>query len=67
MVVNGVPVRKDRHVEPVAAMALDILESIKELKDPTSGTPLTVTIGKWVFKFPYAIQGLVSGNQQIAK
>jgi len=45
MVVNGVPVRKDRHVEPVAAMALDILESIKELKDPTSGTPLTVTIG----------------------
>lgn len=45
MVVNGIPVRKDRHVEPVAAMALDILESVKELKDPTSGTPLTVTIG----------------------
>lgn len=46
MVVNGVPVRKDRHVEPVAAMALDILDSVKELKDPTSGTPLTVSIGK---------------------
>lgn len=46
MVVNGIPVRKDRHVEPVAAMALDIMESVKELKDPTSGTPLTVTIGK---------------------
>ncbi|KAL9979703.1 hypothetical protein ACROYT_G017405 [Oculina patagonica] len=45
MVVNGVPVRKDRHVEPVAAMALDILDSVKELKDPTSGTSLTVSIG----------------------
>lgn len=46
MVVNGVPVRKDRHVEPVAAMSLDILDSVKELKDPNSGTSLTVSIGK---------------------
>lgn len=45
MVVNGVPVRKDRHVEPVVAMALDILDSVKELKHPTSEDPLTVTIG----------------------
>ena len=59
MVVNGVPIRKDRHVEPVAAMALDILESVKELKDPTSGTPLTVTIGKRVFIQVYHAQGLV--------
>lgn len=58
MVVNGVPVRKDRHVEPVAAMALDILESVKELKDPTSETPLTVTIGTRVFIQVYHTQGL---------
>ncbi|XP_068724019.1 soluble guanylate cyclase 88E-like [Montipora capricornis] len=45
MVVNGVPVRKDHHVEPVAAMALDILESMDELKDPSTGKPLTITIG----------------------
>ena len=64
MVVNGVPIRKDRHVEPVAAMALDILESVKELKDPTSGTPLTVTIGKRAFIQVYHTQGLVLGSQQ---
>ncbi|XP_022801702.1 soluble guanylate cyclase 88E-like isoform X2 [Stylophora pistillata] len=45
MVVNGVPVRKDRHVEPVAAMALDILDSVRELKHPTSKKSLTVSIG----------------------
>ena len=49
MVVNGVPVRKDHHVEPVAAMALDILESMDELKDPSTGKPLTITIGKLLF------------------
>ena len=65
MVVNGVPVRKDRHVEPVAAMALDILESVKELKDPTSGTPLTVTIGKCVFIQVYHTQGLMTRNQRV--
>lgn len=48
MVVNGVPVRKDRHVEPVASMALDILGSVKELRDPTTGTSLTVSIGTCV-------------------
>lgn len=47
MVVNGVPVRKDQHVQPVAAMALDILHSVKELKDPSTGDSLTVTIGRW--------------------
>lgn len=47
MVVNGVPVRKDKHVEPVAAMALDILKSVKELTDPSTGKTLTVTIGGW--------------------
>ena len=46
MVVNGIPVRKDQHVEPVAAMALDILQIVNELKDPCSGEPLTVTIGR---------------------
>lgn len=45
MVVNGVPVRKDRHVEPVAAMALDILDSVRELRHPTSKMLLTVSIG----------------------
>ena len=45
MVVNGVPVRKDRHVEPVAAMALDILDSVRELRHPTSKRLLTVSIG----------------------
>lgn len=46
MVVNGVPVRKDRHVEPVAAMALDILDSVRELRHPTSKRLLTVSIGE---------------------
>ena len=48
--VNGIPVRKDRHVEPVAAMALDILQSVKELRDPSTGEQLTVTIGEQVLK-----------------
>lgn len=48
MVVNGVPVRKDHHTESVAAMALDILQSVKELKDPSTEEQLTVTIGERV-------------------
>lgn len=45
MVVNGIPVRKEQHTEPVAAMALDIVQSMDDLKDPSTGGPLTITIG----------------------
>lgn len=45
MVVNGIPVRKKQHTEPVAAMALDIVQSMDDLKDPSTGGPLTITIG----------------------
>ncbi|XP_074617488.1 soluble guanylate cyclase 88E-like isoform X2 [Acropora palmata] len=45
MVVSGIPVRKEQHAEPVAAMALDILQSMDDLKDPSTGGPLTITIG----------------------
>lgn len=49
MVVNGIPVRKEQHAEPVAAMALDIVQSMDDLKDPSTGEPLTITIGKATF------------------
>lgn len=49
MVVNGIPERKEQHAEPVAAMALDIVQSMDDLRDPSTGGPLTVTIGKAMF------------------
>lgn len=49
MVVNGIPVRKEQHTEPVAAMALDIVQSMDDLKDPSTGGPLTITIGEATF------------------
>ena len=37
--------RQTRHAEPMAAMALDMKEAVKKLKDPSNNNALTVTIG----------------------
>ena len=46
MTVSGAPVKKARHAEPISAMALDMLEAVKQLKNPANDKPMTVTIGK---------------------
>ena len=46
MAVSGVPVRKDRHAEPMAGMALDMLSAVQKVKDPITKKAMTVTIGK---------------------
>ncbi|KAJ7380855.1 hypothetical protein OS493_007248 [Desmophyllum pertusum] len=45
MTVSGAPVKKARHAEPISAMALDMLEAVKQLKNPANDKPMTVTIG----------------------
>ena len=45
MAVSGAPVRKENHTEPMAAMALDMIDSTKAIKDPSTDTPVTITIG----------------------
>ena len=46
MVVNGAPVRKDLHTEPMADMALDMADAVKDLKDPSTGKKITISTGE---------------------
>ncbi|KAK3701097.1 hypothetical protein QZH41_015883, partial [Actinostola sp. cb2023] len=45
MAVSGVPTRKKCHIEPMAAMALDMLSAVQKVKDPITKKAMTVTIG----------------------
>ena len=46
MAVSGVPEKKINHAEPMAAMALDMMETMKDVRDPATNVPLTLSIGK---------------------
>jgi hypothetical protein len=46
MAVSGAPARTVRHAEPMAAMALDMLNAVQRVKDPITKRAMTVTIGK---------------------
>lgn len=46
MAVSGAPVRKMRHAEPMAAMAIDMIESMDKFKLDSHQKTLTITIGK---------------------
>lgn len=37
MVVSGAPEKQDNHAEKVCNMALDMVEAITDLKDPSTG------------------------------
>lgn len=37
MVVSGAPEKEDNHAEKVCDMALDMVEAITDLKDPSTG------------------------------
>ncbi|XP_032237321.1 soluble guanylate cyclase 89Db isoform X1 [Nematostella vectensis] len=45
MAVSGAPVPKARHAEPMAAMALDMIDAMDEIKKFCSNALLTITIG----------------------
>ncbi|KXJ05236.1 Soluble guanylate cyclase 88E [Exaiptasia diaphana] len=45
MAVSGAPVRKKRHAEPMAAMALDMIKSMAQFKKDCGRDSLTITIG----------------------
>lgn len=45
MVVSGAPVKDLNHAEKVCDMALDMVEAITDLKDPSSGTHLRIRVG----------------------
>ena len=46
MTVSGAPVKKMRHAESISAMALDMLEAVKHIKNPANNKPMTVSMGK---------------------
>lgn len=42
MVVSGAPEKKESHAERVCDMALDMVEAITDLKDPSTGTLIII-------------------------
>ena len=55
MTVSGAPVKNMRHAEAASAMALDILEGVKLIKNPANKNPMTVSIGKQSTKCTFTI------------
>ncbi|XP_055544527.1 soluble guanylate cyclase 88E [Wyeomyia smithii] len=45
MVVSGAPEKEQNHAEKVCDMALDMIEAITDLKDPSTGTHLRIRVG----------------------
>ncbi|XP_050525480.1 soluble guanylate cyclase 88E-like isoform X2 [Daktulosphaira vitifoliae] len=45
MVVSGAPLTEDNHAEKVCDMALDMVDAITDLKDPSTGSHLQIRIG----------------------
>ncbi|XP_025405016.1 soluble guanylate cyclase 88E-like isoform X2 [Sipha flava] len=45
MVVSGAPMTEDNHAEKVCNMALDMVEAIKDLKDPSTKSHLQIRVG----------------------
>lgn len=50
MVVSGAPMTEDNHAEKVCDMALDMVDAITDLKDPSTGKKI------WVCQFVDALQ-----------
>jgi guanylate cyclase len=44
MVVSGAPMTEDNHAEKVCNMALDMVEAIKDLKDPSTSNVINFMI-----------------------
>ena len=63
MTVSGAPVKNMRHAEAASAMALDMLEAVKKIKNPAKKKPMTaVSIGKKSTKC--SIKGLCNNYQK---
>ncbi|XP_039453267.1 soluble guanylate cyclase 88E-like isoform X2 [Culex pipiens pallens] len=45
MVVSGAPEKEQNHAEKVCDMALDMIEAITDLKDPSTGSHLRIRVG----------------------
>lgn len=45
MVVSGAPEKELNHAEKVCDMALDMIEAITDLKDPSTGHHLKIRVG----------------------
>ncbi|KAI8423081.1 hypothetical protein MSG28_014166 [Choristoneura fumiferana] len=45
MVVSGAPEKEDNHAEKVCDMALDMVDAITDLKDPSTGSHLSIRVG----------------------
>ncbi|KAK3701101.1 hypothetical protein QZH41_015884 [Actinostola sp. cb2023] len=60
MAVSGAPVRKMRHAEPMAAMALAMIESMNQFKKDCGRETLTITVGKTEISTYSVLSGLYS-------
>lgn len=43
--MSGAPEKKENHAEKVCDMALDMIEAIMELNDPSTGQHLRIRVG----------------------
>ena len=53
MTVSGAPVKNMHHAEAASAMALDMLEAVKKIKNPANKEPMTVSIGPRYIILPF--------------
>lgn len=45
MVVSGAPQKEQNHAEKICNMALDMIDAITDLKDPSTGQHLKIRVG----------------------
>ena len=55
MIVSGVPERTPNHAAEILETALDILLQMDQLKNPETGLPLNIQIGKLIISILYMI------------
>jgi hypothetical protein len=53
MIVSGVPERTPNHAAEILETALDILLQMDQLKNPETGLPLNIQIGKLIISILY--------------
>jgi hypothetical protein len=56
MIVSGAPERTPNHANEILEMAFDMLALINTLRDPISGKPMKIRIGKIILKFKFCLK-----------
>lgn len=66
MVVSGAPEKEQNHAEKVCDMALDMIEAITDLKDPSTGTIVQIIKRQQIcIHMVYFRQGRICGYESV--